>query len=268
MSDGKGGTASASLTVVVTQANRNPTVVAARNPTTDVVTGQSIAFSATASDPDGDPVTYAWDFGDGGTAIGQNVSRSYAAPGTYTARITVSDGKGGTATDTVGVTVTQANRNPTVTISRTPTGDVVAGTAIAFTATGTDADGDTLTYAWDFGDSSSSTTQNPSKTYAAAGAYTVRVTVSDGKGGTGTTTVPVTILAPSCGTGSGFRDDFNGTGLGAGWSVIRGDSALTVGNGVLSIPTQAGDLYQTANTAKNMVLRPGPRAARSRSWPR
>ena len=87
------------------------------------------------------------------------------------------------------------------------------------------------------------------------------MTVSDGKGGTGTATVPVTVTAASCGTGSGYRDDFDGTALGAGWSVIRGDATLTVGGGKLSIPTQAGDLYQTTNTAKNIVLRTGPTGA-------
>ena len=60
---------------------------------------------------------------------------------------------------------------------------------------------------------------------------------------------------------NGYRDDFNGTALGAGWSVVRGDAQLTVGNGVVSIPTQAGDLYQTANTAKNIVLRTAPTGA-------
>ena len=58
-----------------------------------------------------------------------------------------------------------------------------------------------------------------------------------------------------------IRDDFNGTELGAGWSVVRRDGTLTVANGVVTIPTQAGDLYQTANTAKNVVLRTAPTGA-------
>ena len=66
---------------------------------------------------------------------------------------------------------------------------------------------------------------------------------------------------PQCGPGTGFLEDFNGTALGAGWEVVRGDSALTVGGGLLTIPTQAGDLYQTTNTAKNIVLRPAPTGA-------
>ena len=44
-------------------------------------------------DPDGDPLTYQWDFGDGGTANGAIVSHRYEVPGSYFTTLTVSDGK-------------------------------------------------------------------------------------------------------------------------------------------------------------------------------
>jgi PKD repeat protein/type 1 glutamine amidotransferase len=182
-------------TVVVVPANQNPTVTASRNPTGDVATGTSVSFSATGTDPDGDPLTYAWDFGDGGTATGANASHTYSATGTYSAKVTVSDGRGGTGEATLSVVVTQGNRAPTVTASRNPAGSVLAGTAVAFSAVGTDADGDPLTYSWNFGDSGTSTSQNPSHTYTAAGTYNAVVTVSDGRGGTGSATVGVTVIA-------------------------------------------------------------------------
>ena len=238
------------------QANQHPTVEAARTPTGDVTTGTAIAFTATGTDPDGDPLTYAWEFGDGGTSSARTPRTPTPRPGTYAAKVTVSDGRGGSGTATLNVVVTQANRDPSVVAARTPTGDVTTGTAIAFTATGTDPDGDPLTYAWDFGDSTTSSAQNPSHAYLAAGSYTARVTVSDGRGGTASDTVGITVTGPTC--VAGYRDDFNGTALGAGWSVVRGDAALTVGGGLLTIPTQTGDLYQTTNTAKNIVLRPAP----------
>ena len=40
--------------------------------------------------------------------------------------------------------------------------------------------------------------------------------------------------------------------------MIRRDQTLTVADGKVTIPTQAGDLYTTTNTAKNVVLRPAP----------
>lgn len=53
-----------------------------------------VSFSAADSrDADGDPLSYSWDFGDGTTGTGESTSHIYTAPGSYTARVTVSDGK-------------------------------------------------------------------------------------------------------------------------------------------------------------------------------
>src|SRR4051794_26435056 len=250
------------VNVTTAPANTPPTVTATRNPSGDVTTGTSITFTATGADADGDTLTYAWDFGDSGTSAKARDTHAYTTPGDYAAKVTVSDGKGGSNSQTLNVHVTQANRNPTVTAARTPTGNVTAGSPVAFTATGSDADGDTLTYSWDFGDSTAaSTQQNPSHTYAAAGSFTAKVTVSDGKGGTGSATVPVTVTAGGSCTAGTFRDDFNGTSLASSWSVLRPSGTLTVGNGVVTIPTESGDIYQTTNTATNIVLRTLPSGA-------
>lgn len=66
--------------------------------------GDLLAFSATATDADGDHLDYAWDFGDGATGTGALVEHAYAAAGTYTATVTVSDGVDA-VTRTVTVTV-------------------------------------------------------------------------------------------------------------------------------------------------------------------
>ena len=71
--------------------------------------GDLIAFSATATDADGDGLQYAWDFGDGATAIGALVEHAYAQAGTYTAVVTVTDGTD-SATGTVIVTVKGSGR--------------------------------------------------------------------------------------------------------------------------------------------------------------
>jgi PKD repeat protein len=55
--------------------------------------GQSVAFSATATDADGDPLTYQWDFGDGSTASGSNTTHTYTNVGTFTVQLTISDGQ-------------------------------------------------------------------------------------------------------------------------------------------------------------------------------
>ncbi|MGX7829708.1 ThuA domain-containing protein [Actinokineospora sp. 24-640] len=66
-----------------------------------------VAFTASASDPDGDtPLSYRWDFGNGATATTANASHTYAQPGTYTARVTVTDARGAFATETFEITAT------------------------------------------------------------------------------------------------------------------------------------------------------------------
>ncbi len=65
-----------------------------------------VAFTASASDADDDELTYAWDFGDGGTSGEQNPTHTYSDPGVYEAALTVSDGTD-EVTGSVTVTVNE-----------------------------------------------------------------------------------------------------------------------------------------------------------------
>ncbi len=58
-----------------------------------------------ATDPDNDPLTYTWEFGDGGTATGQTATHVFRSAGTFTAKLTVSDGKKSASTNAGPVTV-------------------------------------------------------------------------------------------------------------------------------------------------------------------
>ena len=61
-----------------------------------------------SSDPDGDPLTYAWDLDGNGTftdATTANPTWTYQSAGVYNAVLRVSDGKGGTDTATVTIRV-------------------------------------------------------------------------------------------------------------------------------------------------------------------
>ncbi|PFG40131.1 uncharacterized protein DUF1349 [Georgenia soli] len=65
-----------------------------------------VDFSVDADDPDGDtPLTYEWDFGDGATEDTAAASHTYTRAGTYTARVTVTDARGATATRTTEIRV-------------------------------------------------------------------------------------------------------------------------------------------------------------------
>jgi PKD repeat protein len=73
-------------------------------PSTGLAAGSTIVFTASASDDDGDSLTYAWDFGDGGTASGMSATHVYNTAGTFTATVRVGDGKtnvSGTAAATI-----------------------------------------------------------------------------------------------------------------------------------------------------------------------
>ncbi|HEU0214799.1 MAG TPA: ThuA domain-containing protein, partial [Jiangellaceae bacterium] len=190
--DPKGATGTATVEIVVTNppGNQAPTVQAAGDP----AAGKpplAVQFSATGSDPDGDTLSYAWDFGDGGKSFVQNPSHTYTAAGSYTATVTVNDGRGGTATATVAVTV--GNRGPTVTLSATPASGK-APLMVAFSAHGSDPDGDALTYRYDFGDGSKPVTgSTATHRYAKVGTYTAKVTATDTGGATATAQVQITV---------------------------------------------------------------------------
>jgi myo-inositol-hexaphosphate 3-phosphohydrolase len=55
-------------------------------------------------DPDGQIVTYAWAFGDGGTDFGVAASHTYTVPGTYQVTLTVTDAGGATSSTSQTVT--------------------------------------------------------------------------------------------------------------------------------------------------------------------
>lgn len=69
-------------------------------------------FDGSASSDDVGISAYSWNFGDGSTGNGASVSRSYATAGTYTVRLTVTDGVSQTGTMTRSVTVTAAPAVP------------------------------------------------------------------------------------------------------------------------------------------------------------
>lgn len=70
--------------------NRPPSITVSGPPT--FMEGERGTFSADVTDPDGDPVTVSWDFGDGGRAAGTSVTHAYVRAGSYTITATASDG--------------------------------------------------------------------------------------------------------------------------------------------------------------------------------
>ncbi len=73
--------------------NSPPTANMSIDPSGSVKAGDSVTFSAVgSSDPDADPMTFSWTFGDGNTGSGLTTSHTYAQPGEYSAKLAVGDG--------------------------------------------------------------------------------------------------------------------------------------------------------------------------------
>lgn len=87
-------------------ANRDPVAAFTNTQTASDSRGVSIKFSAlNSADPDGDPLGYTWDFGDGSGANSRDYTKTYTADGSYLVKLTVSDGRGGTDSETKTLTI-------------------------------------------------------------------------------------------------------------------------------------------------------------------
>jgi PKD repeat protein len=118
---GAGGSLSDTFSISRNAANQPPVASF-----TSSCTNLACTFDGSgSSDPDGTIASYAWNFGDGGTGTGASPSHTYAAAGTYSVGLTVTDAAGATASTTRSVTVTAAQGTTTYVndqFSRTVTG--------------------------------------------------------------------------------------------------------------------------------------------------
>jgi chitodextrinase len=92
--------------------NSKPVVSLGFSPT-DPDPGEPVLFAADASDDD--PMTYRWDFGDGGTATGSGPTHAYSAPGSRTVTLTVTDSEGAVATASLQIEVRAPPSQPAAT---------------------------------------------------------------------------------------------------------------------------------------------------------
>jgi PKD repeat protein len=137
--------------------------------------GQLANFSAIVAGGIG-PYQYAWAFGDGGTGGDlANISHVYATNGPFTATVIVTDGIGGVAQRSVGITVA---------LNLSILGSWTLGAApLQMSFTSQIQGGDPgFAYSWEFGDGSTDATASPTHTYRTPGFYTAVLTVRDSAG--------------------------------------------------------------------------------------
>ncbi len=113
--------------------------------------GQPVSFDGSASsDPNGSPLTFSWDFGDGTSpGSGPTPMHTYGSKGTFTVTLTVTDGLGLSNMATTTATISPANTPPVANAG--PNQQVNAGTLVHLDGSkSNDPDGDPLTFSWSF----------------------------------------------------------------------------------------------------------------------
>ena len=167
-------------------------------------TGTPISFDASGSiDPNGDTLTYAWDFGDGTTGSGKTTTHTYSTAKNYTVTLTVKDSKNnandfGASTSIVSqlttikksLNIITGNTPPTAKISVNGE-DIVKGSTLIFSrnevinldaSKSSDTDGQVATVSWNMGDGTQKTGKTITHSYTADGRYDVVAKVTDDKG--------------------------------------------------------------------------------------
>jgi PKD repeat protein len=197
-------------------------------------------LTSTSTDADGSIASYRWDFGDGTpvvTTTTSPIAHTFAAAGTYTVTLWVTDNRGGVSNPAATRTVTAggANALPVAKLDYTPSS---TSYTIPFFDRSTDSDGRVVKWSWSFGDGNTSTAQNPSHTFAQSGTYKVQLTVFDDRNGTAVSApaevkigpVAIGLTASALSSSGSRRVDLRWTAASGASVVVRrasGTNALT-----------------------------------------
>jgi hypothetical protein len=212
VTDNDGATAIDSVKVTVNNANQPPTANAGSDQT--VNEGDSVSLDGSGStDPDGDTLTYAWTQTAGASVTlsgSDSATPSFTAPDvsadgeTLTFELTVDDGNGHTATDTVNINIQNVvvNQPPVASLSANPSAIEEGSTSTLDASASTDdagivqytfeqVGGTAGTITVDSTDLSKATFKAPS--LSADETATIKLTVKDAQDATDSTTVVIAV---------------------------------------------------------------------------
>jgi PKD repeat protein len=171
-------------TKTITIQNRPPVSSFTFSPSAPA-SGQAVTFTSTSTDADGTVASQAWEFdntNDFNDGTGKTATKTFATPGTYTAKLRVTDNSG--AQHTSSQTVTVSNRAPSAVFTFSPAAPTT-GQAVTFTSSSSDSDGTVASQAWEFdntNDFNDATGTTVSRTYSRPGTYVVKLLVTDNSG--------------------------------------------------------------------------------------
>ncbi len=128
------------------------------------------------------PVSYLWDFGDGGTSTAENPTHNYTQNGTYTVCLTATNSAG----ENMVCKEVEILLTPVAAFDYTVTGNG----ELTFADQSTN---DPTSWSWDFGDGNTSSEQNPIHAFEVSGEYNVCLT-SANAAGEDTNCSPITVV--------------------------------------------------------------------------
>lgn len=168
----------------------------------------TIHFNSTSTS-EHDIVSYVWHFGDGQNGDGQNPNHTYAAAGTYTACLIITDNVGCVSDVCHQVTVAPVGSGCEAAF----TWEQIPNTLqIHFNGSNSFSQHDIISWAWTFGDGGTASTMDPYHTYNQAGTYQVCLTITDNVGCVDDVCHEVTVNAVSGSCEANFEwEQFPGT---------------------------------------------------------
>jgi PKD repeat protein len=223
--------------------NRPPEADAGADLTAEV--GALITFDGSASsDPDGDDLDFAWDFGDGASSEGEAPSHIYNEGGVYYVKLTVTDAYG--ASDAAEIAVTVGSDAPPIAVIDAPLTALI-GDNVRFDGSASSDDSAVSTWSWEFGDGDDGAGAQVDHVFDAAGSYTVSLVVTDDGGKTGRAEHTIVVEEGATGwtgTWSWFLVDDSQRDLGFTCGSFEDSTLLIDADGApsLSITEQAGSL--------------------------
>lgn len=147
---------------------------------TAVCPGTPVTFTSTSVGGVPGPMTYSWNFGDGGSSTLSSPTHTFPGPGYYNITLSVTNSQGCTKSLTKGAYIHVYDHSiPNFTASST----YLCNPPATITFTGSASGAAPFTYLWDFGDGSGLIPGNPaSHTYATTGYFTIKMIVTDANG--------------------------------------------------------------------------------------
>jgi PKD repeat protein len=180
---------SSEKSIVITVADGVPTAEL-RASTTSIDEGEMVRFYDQSSSSPDVITEYAWDFGDGETAVTRDADHRYTVNGTFEVTLTVTDADGDVSTAAMTMEVRDAVPVASFTASKL---NPLKGETVLLADTSFSHDG-IVVWAWDLGDGRTAVDQDVNVSYALPGQYVVALTITESDGTVATTNRTITVL--------------------------------------------------------------------------